>query len=118
TGLGGDGDRDMEVVGLLALDVHVHGAEVVAATEAELQVDEPLGIEGLATLDVVAATDEVRVEDRLLDLDVAEVIARAALEDQVDLGPAALRIHAELAALVLGIEETRGVHRLHQPVLR
>src|SRR5690606_32296678 len=101
-----DGDRNLEVLRPVAPDVHVHGTEVIAAAQRELQVDEALGVERLAALDVVEAADEGRVEDRLLYAHVAEVVARPAVEDQPDVGFAPFRVHADFALRVAGIEES------------
>ena len=92
-------------------------AEVTAVAQCQLQLQQGIGVEGCALLDVHELLHEVRVEYVLLDTDRAKEIARAGIQQQLNLR-AVLRLQdAQLGALVTGIEIACRQCRLQQCLL-
>src|SRR5690606_31247686 len=111
-------DRDVVILGALALDVDHDVAEIAAVVQRDLQLQEPVGIERLAAANRHEAFDEALVQDVLLDRDVAEVIAGAGIELEVDGRLAPRTVHAQLGAPVHDVDEACVVRRIEQRLLR
>ena len=111
-------DRHTAVDRFVAPDVDRHRVEVAAIAERELQVDEAVRVERLAGLDGHVPPDEARIENVLLDLDVAEEVFRAGIEDQLDVGLAFLAPHADLRLPIDGVDVARVAGRVEEPLLR
>ena len=95
-----DDHRDLPIDGFVSHDVDGHVAEVAAVVERELKLDEAVRIEGITARDLDESPDQARIENLLLDREVAEVVLRPGLEHQVDVGLALARLNEDFGALV------------------
>ena len=113
-----DDHRDLPIHRFVALDVDGHVAEVAAVAERELKVDQAVRVERLAGLDRDEAIDQARIENLLLDLEVAKVVLRPGVEHQVNVGAPLPSIDEDFSALVFDVDVARRIRRVIQALLR
>ena len=90
-------DRNPAVSGIVRIRKDLNAAEVTAAGEVSISLGQIPVVEGGSTFELQVGIDERRLEKVLFLVDIADLVPRAAVKIQFDVGATALRPYVQAA---------------------